>query len=164
MGSAWGVACCVLEGRWVFVCMWMWMPHWYWRWHRALLFGQRGPLCVPSAPEQEPRRSGRRFKSNKLLQHFRDGIWRYQHAEPGRGWPIALPTRPWELPLPRLCWGDLCQCRALKYHRSAPPPHSLFFLLCLRFTPHQTDSMTHTDSFSYYPLLFLPHWTKFSKS
>lgn len=71
-------------------------------WHGAAVFGQRGPLCVPSTLEQKPRRSGLHFKSNKLLQHFRDDIWRYQHAKPGRGWPIALPTRPRELPLPPL--------------------------------------------------------------
>lgn len=63
-------------------------------WHGAAAFGQRGPLCVPSILEQKPRLSGLRFKSNKLLQHFRDDIWRYQHAKPGRGWPTALLTRP----------------------------------------------------------------------
>lgn len=108
------------------------------------------PFCVPSALGQEPRRSGLRFKSNKLLQHFRDGIWRYQHAKPGRGWPIALPTRPWELLLPRLRRGDLCQCRALKYHGSAFLPSS-----CLHFTHPQTDSMTQTHFITYYPFIFI---------
>lgn len=43
------------------------------------------PTLVLSTPEQKPRYSGRRFKSNKLLQRFRDDIWRYQHAEAGEG-------------------------------------------------------------------------------
>lgn len=43
------------------------------------------PLCVPSTPEQKPRYSGPSFKSNKLLQRFRDDIWRYGRAKPGRG-------------------------------------------------------------------------------
>lgn len=86
----------------------------------------------------------------QLLQHFRDGIWRYQHAKPGRGWPIALPTRPWELLLPRLRRGDLCQCRALKYHGSAFLPSS-----CLHFTHPQTDSMTQTHFITYYPFIFI---------
>lgn len=116
------------------------------------------PLCVPSALGQEPRRSGLRFKSNKLLQHFRDGIWRYQHAKPGRGWPIALPTRPWELLLPRLRRGDLCQCRALKYHGSACLPSS-----CLHFTHPQTDSMTQTHFITYYPFIFILCRTTCSK-
>lgn len=103
-------------------------------WQKAIVFGQRGPLCVPSTLEQEPRHSGLCFKSNKLLQHFRDDIWRYQHAKPGRSWPIALLTRPWELPLPHLCRGDLCQYWALKYHSSAPSSSS-----CLRAACLQTD-------------------------
>lgn len=99
-------------------------------------------LCVPSTLEQKPRHSGLRFKSNKLLQHFRDDIWRYQHAKPGRGWPTALPTQPWELPLPRLRWGDLYQCRALKYHGSAPPTPLPPVYASL---DPQTDWLTHNS-------------------
>lgn len=143
-------------------------PAMYWRvsvcvcgggaahWHGAAVFGQRGPLCVPSTLEQKPRRSGLRFKSNKLLQHFRDDIWRYQHAKSGRGWPIAQPTRPWELPLPRLLWGDLYQCRALKYHSSAPPTPLPPVYASL---DPQTDWLTHNSLSltSCYPFFFSFH-------
>ena len=130
MGPALGIACCVQEGR----CVRGWGGE-RTGMERGVVLGQRGPLCAPSTLEQEPRRSGLCFKSNKLHQHFRDDIWRYQHAKPRRGWPIALPTRPWELPLPCLRWGDLCQCRALKYHGSSPPPASVYTL----HTPRLTD-------------------------
>lgn len=140
----WGIACCILENR-VCECEARQGGHW----HGAAVFGQRGPLCVPSTLEQEPRRSGLCFNSNKLLQHFRDDIWRYQHAKPGRGWPIALLTRPWELPLPRLCRGDLCHCRVLKYHSSAPSSSSCLFF----HSPPDWLNETPSSLTSYYPFL-----------
>lgn len=58
-------------------------------WHGAAVFGQRGPLCVHSTPEQKPRSSGLRFKSNKLLRCFRDDIWRYQCGGAARGFVLT---------------------------------------------------------------------------
>lgn len=50
---------------------------------------KRAPLCVLSTLEQKPRYSGPCFKSNKLLRRFRDDIWRYRRAKPGRGGSAA---------------------------------------------------------------------------
>lgn len=61
---------------------------WFWS------FWPKGaPLCVASTLEQKPRYSGPCFKSNKLLQRFRDDIWRYQHAKPGRGGSTEVTLR-----------------------------------------------------------------------
>lgn len=137
-----GIACCVVEGQ---VC------EAWWGGGALAWSGSVWPKGPPSAFPLPVSRSQDALGCVSTAINFSNisemtfgGI---SNAKPGRGWPNALLTRPWELP--RLCRRDLCHCRALKYHSSALS--SLYPVYALLDTGCIND--THFPLASYYPFL-----------